>query len=75
MHHTRDIPVGTVSEYERLCAGMTLRDYFAAKALAGMLAYPGDESRGSDHNNSTPEYVALDAYVYADAMLRARGAA
>jgi hypothetical protein len=40
-----------------------------------MLAYPGDESRGSYHNNSTPEYVALDAYVYADAMLRARGAA
>jgi hypothetical protein len=55
--------------------GMTLRDYFAAKALTGLLSYPGDAQRGSYHNNSSPEYVALDAYEYADAMLRARGAA
>jgi hypothetical protein len=54
--------------------GMSLRDYFAAKALQGMLAYPGCESRGSHHNNNTPEGVAEMAYEYADAMVKARDA-
>jgi hypothetical protein len=52
--------------------GMTLRDWFAGKALSGMLSYPGDERRGSYHNNSTPDLIAVDAYGLADAMLRAR---
>lgn len=45
--------------------GMTLRDYFAAAALQGMLANakPGD---------GTPEEFAADAYSFADAMLAAR---
>lgn len=44
--------------------GMTLRDYFAAKALAGILVrnFPNQ----SFHN--TAEF----AYQYADAMLRVR---
>lgn len=43
--------------------GMTLRDYFAAKAMQGMLADP-----------STPEImdIAGAAYEVADAMLAAR---
>jgi len=48
--------------------GMTLRDYFAAKALQGMIA--------ADYNLA-PEYVpsiAASAYVLADAMLKAREA-
>ena len=49
-----------------------LRDYFAAKAMQGMLAYPGDSSSGSCHNNATPESVAEMAYKFADAMLEAR---
>jgi hypothetical protein len=53
-------------------AGMTLRDYFAAKAMQGMLAYPGDDSRGSHHNNNTPDGVASMAYSYAGAMLAER---
>jgi hypothetical protein len=53
--------------------GLSTRDYFAAKAMAGMLAYPGCESRGSHHNNNTPDGVAAMAYKYADAMLKARG--
>lgn len=52
--------------------GMTLRDYFAAKAMQGMLAYPGCESRGSHHNNNDPCGVAEMAYGYADAMIAAR---
>jgi hypothetical protein len=47
--------------------GMTLRDYFAAKAMQGYLAafgYDGD----SDSN------IAHNAYQMADAMLKAREA-
>jgi hypothetical protein len=46
--------------------GMTLRDYFAAKAMQGMIA--------ADYNLA-PEYVpsiAASAYILADAMLKAR---
>lgn len=52
--------------------GMSLRDYFAAKAMQGMLAYPGDEVRGSHHNNNDAEGVAQMSYAYADAMLAER---
>ena len=45
--------------------GMTLRDWFAGKALAGMLAAHG----GFDFNGR-----AEDAYHMADAMLNARQA-
>jgi len=46
--------------------GMTLRDYFAAKAMQGLLACAlGD---------GTTESYAKGAYEYADAMLKARDA-
>jgi hypothetical protein len=47
--------------------GMTLRDYFAAKAMQALLRqYP-------DHlMNSPASEVASDAYSMADAMLAAR---
>ncbi|MDT6922743.1 hypothetical protein [Pseudomonas atacamensis] len=44
---------------------MTLRDYFAAKALQGMLA--GDRDWSVD-------YAPKEAYRFADAMLAARSA-
>jgi hypothetical protein len=44
--------------------GMTLRDYFAAKAMQALVSV--DQMR-------THDYVAKDAYGYADAMLKARG--
>jgi len=44
--------------------GMTLRDYFAAAALTGMLASP---ARDYDFDGA-----ADDAYRYADAMIRER---
>ena len=43
--------------------GMTLRDYFAAKAMEALV------------HNRTPWDAAAEAYAYADAMLRAREAA
>ncbi|VBB10660.1 hypothetical protein [Burkholderia stabilis] len=48
--------------------GMSLRDYFAAKAMQGICAHP------DTWGLSTPQ-IADRAYLIADAMLRARGAA
>ena len=45
--------------------GMTLRDYFAAKAMQGMMACPGSIRVNDDANL---------AYQIADAMLKAREA-
>lgn len=53
--------------------GMSLRDYFAAKAMQGCLAYSHcNPNTGNYHENSNPEYVATTAYCYANAMLAAR---
>ena len=48
-------------------SGMTLRDYFAAKAMQGLLL--DDNGDFSDHN-----WMAEQAYAFADAMLKAREA-
>ena len=47
--------------------GMTLRDYFAAKALMGMLA-----SRNPNSPRFHPDDDAAYVYAVADAMLKAR---
>lgn len=49
--------------------GMTLRDYFAAKALQGMMA-----SRSPNTPRFHPEDDAAYVYAIADAMLKARAA-
>ncbi|AOI57410.1 hypothetical protein [Burkholderia diffusa] len=51
--------------------GMTLRDYFAAKALAGTLA----DSNVTLQAAQDADILAKGVYRIADAMLRARGAA
>jgi hypothetical protein len=50
------------TRYHEDMHGMTLRDWFAGQALAGMLANP--DSWTGDRG--------VTAYRYADAMLRAR---
>ena len=52
------------------CDGMTLRDYFAAKAMQGMAASKEHCTDGWAHSD-----IAVQAYNIADAMLRARGEA
>lgn len=49
--------------------GMTLRDYFAAKAMAGYIASFANPSAVSDPK---ADLAARKAYAYADAMLAAR---
>ncbi|WP_320728217.1 hypothetical protein [Enterobacter ludwigii] len=46
--------------------GMTLRDYFAAKALAGICSHP------DTWGLAAPEIVK-QSFLIADAMLKARG--
>lgn len=46
--------------------GMTLRDYFAAKAMQALLAHPDCAT------DQPAEVFARTAYVAADAMLKAR---
>ena len=45
--------------------GMTLRDYFAGQALAGICA-------SSPSDDCTNKYIAAESYGLADAMLAAR---
>lgn len=51
--------------------GMTLRDHFAGLALQGMLA--GLLSDGSHLEMSSFASVSQQAFMFADAMLKARG--
>lgn len=63
--------------------GMTLRDYFAAKAMHAFIVEPqwGDNNslvyefaKRLETAPGTPERYAKVAYMMADAMLKARGA-
>jgi hypothetical protein len=57
-------PVNNIAQPEQ---GMTLRDYFAAKAMQGLLSTVKDEEWQYDE-------VAAVAYEMADAMMRERNA-
>lgn len=53
--------------------GMSLRDYFAAAALQGMLAYSYvNPQSGNYHENCTATAAANTAFDFADAMIAAR---
>lgn len=62
---------GIAGETKEVWYGMTLRDYFAAKALQGELANAATEPRAY---NSLRDMDNLSGWCYdmADAMLRAR---
>lgn len=60
---------------------MTLRDYFAAKAMGHLIMPQYDSAwqwllrqfgKQSKVCGSTPESVSASAYAYADAMLKSR---
>ena len=76
MSEPRAFPTITIDEYgdghtvRRYHGGMTLRDFFAAKALPVMVSNEESERAALpvDYNEAADR-----AYAYADAMLRARG--
>jgi hypothetical protein len=63
MKANRDRPVGIQIQNEVVHAGLTKREYFAAHALAGMLANPGHPGNCED--------TAIACARYADAALMA----
>ena len=54
----------------RAYEGMSLRDWFAGQALAGMLASPPIASR--EQSNVNHQAWAANAYAFADAMIQER---
>ena len=64
----RNIPAFPIKDFPYLEThdGLSMRDYFAAKALQGMLA--------ETSLKATPKEFADQAYEIADAMLKARQA-
>lgn len=58
-------PAHTIAMHE----GMTLRDYFAAKAMQALIIANGPAPTGG-----WPTYTERTAYTVADAMLKAREA-
>lgn len=68
-----------VSPEERVCCtGMSLRDYFAAAALQGLISNPSlsaaiKESAAANGNTIT-DWCSGASYEYADAMLKQREA-
>ena len=75
-------PNGEINHGE---GGMTLRDYFAAKAMQGLMSTERantfvDEIEGLENDDGSgtlfvhTKFLALEAYMIADAMLKAREA-
>jgi hypothetical protein len=58
-------------EYNWLHKGMTLRDWFAGQALVGLIG--GDGELNVYAGDKGEVKVAQDAYLIADAMMKARG--
>jgi hypothetical protein len=77
---TRQADGMPMSSQEYGLGGMTLRDYFAGQALAGITSrsvevYKKLEGSGismSEIENELTQRLSCAAYIYADAMLAAR---
>lgn len=61
----------TDRNYAKFSRGMTIRDYFAAAALKGILAHPIG-LRDANGEGRDIGFHGIIAYKYADAMLVAR---
>jgi hypothetical protein len=54
--------------------GMTLRDYFAAKAMQGLLANPKLANEILKNGGAQSGWIEDSAFAFADAMLKVREA-
>ena len=52
--------------------GMTLRDYFAAKALQGLLSNPKLQAKILAEGGCASGWIETSAWAFADAMLKER---
>jgi hypothetical protein len=74
-HERPDGLIALVSDLDPNGNGMTLRDYFAGQALAGLLASPGflgEAQEQAGDADTARETIALCAYRQADFMLAER---
>jgi len=53
-------------------SGMTLRDYFASKAMQAIISANTDSFSKDEYGRTVGEIVSERAYVFADMMLKAR---
>lgn len=67
----RDGHGDAIEAYTITTGGMTLRDYFAAKAMQGLMT--ACDNDGTWMATGISDEVAKNAYEVADAMLAARG--
>ncbi len=72
-------PTGFTDEHGFAQEGMSLRDYFAAKAMQGLCANSGGPFQSNSRSgwglvNCTNDQISEAAYLLSDAMLRARQA-
>lgn len=66
----QDMYTSWVEKFGGFAKDMTLRDYFAANALA---VVPAQAAHNMEDNERLEPYLARRAYAIADAMLKARG--
>jgi hypothetical protein len=62
---------GDLNEMPSINLGMTLRDYFAAQALSGLVLRAWSDEKGNVPDDVHDRWSKA-AYLTADAMLRAR---
>jgi hypothetical protein len=67
---TRTLPDGSHEE----CEGLTMRDYFAAKALQGLLANPKLQDQILKEGGCRSGWIETSAWAFADEMIKARNA-
>jgi len=68
-------PAFPTDSHEYNYQGMTLRDYFAAKAMQALIASPRSPAPVRDGQDITAQIISELAYVTADAMMEARNVA
>lgn len=71
--HPRYNDVETGDQLFSAAPGLTKREDFAVRLMAGMLAFPGTEAGGNLYNNATRQQAAKMAVEFADALLEALG--
>jgi hypothetical protein len=67
----KQIPAFPSGQYQ---LGMTLRDYFAAKAMQGLLANPKLANEILKNGGAQSGWIEDSAWAFADAMLKKRKA-
>ncbi len=70
---TERSPAGLPTKSEFIAYdGLSIRDWFAGQALAGILPERDVSPKGSAFTETEAEWIAEKAYAQADAMLKAR---